>query len=265
MIRKDPLLKRWAVFAVTFSPDKKYQSMITVLRILLFLFLLRVQAWPTSSKPKSPRFPIPQNPYQQDSNGLREDFNAYMTYSYVTNCKSIWTDQLYPQGNSFEKDFPTTLVRGFFDSKSTLTAFVVYNDYLKSIVISFRPSNTLTLWKYDFQLWKSKFSSKEFPNDRNLSSFEDLMVGPARGVNDEDRSSEPIFLKSSTQSPSSSDKSSREPIDIPSGLAVHHGFKILYLIFRNEILALTMELALKFSSYKVVYTGHSLGTNRLLA
>lgn len=208
---------------------------------------------------ESPPFPKPLYPYEYKDAVLREDFKSYMTYSYVTNCKSIWTKQEYPQGNVFEKQFPSTLVKGFYDSKSTLTAFIVYNEYLKSIIISFRPSVTQTLWKYDFEIWKSKFSSSEFDNGNNLKSFgfgERQLdhLGEQDGLH-----SEPAFLKSGINDTTST-KSSK-PISIPFGIAVHRGFKVLYLTFRQEILALTMQLAHKFPTYKVVYTGHSLGAS----
>lgn len=230
--------------------------------ICLYICTL-IEAAPTaantaSKKARAPSFPAPLYPYPDDDNNtaLLNDFVPYLTYSYSSNCKSIWTRQQYPQGNNFEKQFPTTLVKGLFDSETTFTAFIAYNDVLKSIIISFRPSCTLTLWKKDFQLWRSSFTAAEFGDLVEENGEQDAHKNTS-APSDSSSSSSPLsfpgfLLEDAFNTSSASFK-------IPSGLSVHHGFKVLYQKFRTEVLTLTKELAIKFPNYKVVFTGHSLG------
>ena len=225
--------------------------------LILFLLVHLCNSFSLFRKKHPPHYPQPLDPYangRSDSRAppsLLYDFKAYLAFSYSTGCQSIWTQQEFPQGNQFEKDFPSTLVQGFFDSDTTLTAFILYNEQLQSIVISFRPSNTITLWKRDFQFWRSKFTSEEF--NQSLSFRHSSLLKSFKA-------SEPKFLRTNSgRNLTKRSIENEEDIVIPKGLTIHHGFKVLYLRFRNEILSITNELTVMFPTYKVVFCGHSLG------
>jgi hypothetical protein len=100
---------------------------------------------------------------------LRKDLKLFMHYSYAAKCLSLVQNDLelfntthggshwrkFPIGNVFEEKYPTIVVKSFHDRKTTTSGYVAFNKYQKIIIVSFRPTVTLTLWKENLKMWKS--------------------------------------------------------------------------------------------------------------
>lgn len=155
-----------------------------------------------------------------------------MLYAYAANCKDTWKRQnsSFPRGNQLENRFPTTLAGGFYDPATTNAAYVAYNKDLKLIVVGFRPTDTLTLWKQNFKMWRTK------PPIDDLG-FMDGLESNAAGTE-------------------------RKLYILPEKASTHAGFNLDYAIFRRQMIPLVYNLSITLpSDYRIVFTGHSLGAS----
>lgn len=189
----------------------------------------------------------PLFPYADEASAI-EDFRRFMPYAYAVNCNSTWLKQKFPRGSVFEDLHPTTFVKGMYDDKGA-SAIVVYNDYLKSIIISFRPTITKQQIFEDLKLWKSNPFSL-FP-DTILNYFKSLVFSSKEIAH---RASDELQRIADELNPGNSSK-----FTLPPNAFLHRGFQNLYNTFRNDTLILTAMLAKQFPDYRIVYTGHSLG------
>lgn len=220
----------------------------------------------------SPATAPPPFPYAAESEAI-EDFRRYMPFAYaVGKCNSTWIDQIFPKGSNFEINHPSTLVRGLFDPSSQATVNVIYNDYLESIIVSFRPTLTKQQVVDDLKIWRSEPFSLSPSNileffknmmvdsriDTSSSPFSKPKSGSTTARLRDERTAHGGVEESSDNDPTLQKPTSTEFI-IPKDAYLHHGFQTQYNVFRNDTLLLTSMLARRFPHYKIVFTGHSLG------
>lgn len=85
---------------------------------------------------------------------LLHKLQTYMRFASAANCRATWADPpFFPVAGAFEVENPTYIVSGLIDEASTGAGYVSVNDDLKAIIVSFRGSDTRTLWIIDFQVW----------------------------------------------------------------------------------------------------------------
>ena len=197
-----------------------------------------------------------------------------MPFAYaVGKCNSTWIDQIFPKGSNFEINHPSTLVRGLFDPSSQATVNVIYNDYLESIIVSFRPTLTKQQVVDDLKIWRSEPFSLSPSNileffknmmvdggiDTSSSHFSKSKSGSTTLSMRRNQSTADGGIEESSENDPTLQKPTSAEFHIPKDAYLHHGFQTQYNVFRNDTLLLTSMLARRFPQYKIVFTGHSLG------
>jgi hypothetical protein len=135
-------------------------------------------------------------------------------------CEQIFEKRVFECGWSCSGETAgSVFAESSFDQLTTGAGIVVHNAALKTIIVSFRGSDSPVDFIVNAKFWKSiadwKYSLQEFlPKNDNL---------------------------------------------LPNDLSVHAGFEMQYVRVRNRLTNATLTLANQFPDYQIIFTGHSLG------
>ncbi|KAI8897178.1 Alpha/Beta hydrolase protein [Globomyces pollinis-pini] len=151
------------------------------------------------------------------------DFPLYMQFSSAAYCDKLFSSSTPAFNCGARCDGAvagTILKRSVINKRTEAAGYVGYNHKLKIVIASFRGSSNVQNWLNNIQVW--------------ISSVDDWGVVT------------PALLEDGNKL-------------VPSKAKVHAGFEKGYLSIRTEIQRCVQSLAVKYPTYKIIFTGHSLG------
>ncbi|KAI8897182.1 Alpha/Beta hydrolase protein [Globomyces pollinis-pini] len=166
---------------------------------------------------------IPAQTKATISTNAQDNFPLFMQYSGAAYCDKLFSSSApaFNCGARCGGDASGTILTRSINNKETEGAgFVGYNTNLNLIIVSVRGSANAKNWANNIQLWTST-------------------------VDDWGKVT-PALLEENNR-------------DFPSDAKVHAGFEKTYLSIRTDLQRAVQSLSVKYPTYKIVFTGHSLG------